>query len=141
MINIFDPPSLQRQPATRKKLLHCALWATVSICCVGTFAFLNKLEQADNPPAAITALYILAAGGVLISIALLVNMANHYSALAAEQLEAELLDLPDERLLLCGQLKHQVPNDEWQIIRSVLRERWVDWDVRLSDFLERQNAQ
>lgn len=137
---VFKPPHLQGQPATRKKLIYSGLWLMVALACAAGFAYLNDLDQAGNPPAAITALYVLAAGGVLVSLALIINAANRYSALAAEQLKAELTALPDAQLLLCGQFKNHVPDDEWQIIRSVLRERWSDWDERLHNMLNQKVA-
>lgn len=136
--NVFESPCLQRQPATRQKLIYSGLWVMIGIACAAGFAYLADLEAVDRAPAALPALYLLAGGGVFLSIALIIIVFNKFTGLATEQFRAELEALPDGQLLLCGQLKNHVPEDEWQVVRSVLRERWQDWDVRLSELLDRR---
>jgi len=132
---VFEPPHLQGQPATRKKLAYSG---AIVLCLIGLAAvlahFMDLSDQGELTQVQ-SALQIMAIAAVVILLALLINVFNKYTDLAEQQLRAELSALPDSQLLLCGQLKNHVPNEEWQVIRSVLRERWEDWDVRLSELI------
>lgn len=130
---VFEPPHLQGQPATRKKLAYSG---AIVLCLIGLAAvlahFMHLSDQGELTQVQ-SALQIMAIAAVVILLALLINVFNKYTDLAEQQLRAELAAQPDSQLLLCGQLKHHVPSDEWRVIRSVLRDRWLDWDVRLHE--------
>ncbi|KXS55601.1 MAG: hypothetical protein AWU57_50 [Marinobacter sp. T13-3] len=130
----FTPPALQKQPATRKKLLFSGAWLIVTIACGGAIYWLNAQY---NERQAMTDLHrvfmLMAVAGTFLGLAMMINLYNKYADLANRQLTDVLLALPDDQLLLCGKLKPHVPSDEWVVIRGALSSRWRNWDVRLAE--------